>query len=168
MLTLLIRLVLAIGVVVLAFLAISNRTPAAEPPPATAAPVVAAAAPAVPTPMPLPTATTIPFVEHIISRVARNTQEPYPTSTPLPQNIGVVSIVDFGYLPDVVRIQVGQSVSWTNDGQDLHDVTADTDGWYSGAIEPTTSFAHTFGYAGTFNYRCSIHLDMTGTVIVQS
>jgi plastocyanin len=104
-------------------------------------------------------------VERIVSRIARDTPAPYPTSTPLPRDIGVVNIVDFGYMPSVIRIHVGQTVVWQNGGRELHDVTGNDD-WHSGPIDPSTEYRHTFGFEGTFNYRCSVHPDMLGSVVV--
>lgn len=166
MVTWLIRGLLGVAIMVLVVLALGSQTvaPAAEP---TLAPVpTTVVAIATPVPTPRPTATTAPFVERIISRVSRETQVPYPTNTPLPANLGVVSVVDFGYLPSVIRIHVGQDVVWQNGGRELHDVTGEDD-WHSGPIEPSTEYRRTFGFEGAFNYRCSVHPDMRGTVIVQ-
>lgn len=147
--TWLIRGVLATGVVILVFAALGSR-PAAEPVPlATAQPV----------------ATGAPYVERVVSRVARETQLPFPTATPLPDGQIVVSIVDFAYMPSQVRIHVGQTVVWRNDGRDSHDVTG-TDDWHSGPIEAPATYRHTFGFAGAFSYRCSVHPDMQGTIVV--
>ena len=114
---------------------------------------------------PRPTATSEPVVERIISRIARETQAPYPTSTPVPAGFAFVSAVDFAYMPSVTRIHVGETVVWSNGGRELHDVTGDDD-WHSGPIEAPVQYRHTFGFEGTFTYRCSVHLDMHGVIIV--
>ena len=114
---------------------------------------------------PRPIATSEPVVERIISRIARETQAPYPTSTPVPAGLAFVNVVDFGYMPSVTRIHVGETVVWSNGGRENHDVTGDDD-WHSGPIEAPAAYRHTFGFEGTFNYRCSVHLDMHGTIIV--
>src|SRR5579859_4835976 len=162
--TWLIRGALALGALVLVFAALGSRSAAEGPPPTPTAMVVqVAAAPEPPAPAtPRPTATSEPVVEHIVSRIARETQLPYPTSTPVPAGLAFVDIVDFGYLPSVTRIHVGETVVWSNGGRENHDVTGEDD-WYSGPIEPPMEYHHTFGFAGTFNYRCSVHLDMHGT-----
>jgi plastocyanin len=164
----LIRAALGLGMVLLLVAALGGHRGADEPQPA-ATPVVieAQAAPTTVALVPRPTSTTQPFVERIISRISRDTPAPYPTSTPPPANTAFVNIVDFGYLPGVTRIRAGQTVVWTNGGRELHDVTGDDD-WHSGPIEPPMDFRHTFGFAGTFNYSCTVHRDMHGTVIVSS
>jgi plastocyanin len=149
--TWLIRGVLAVGAGVLLVAALGSR-PAAAPPPPTP-------------PTPVPTATSEPYVERIVSRIARETPAPYPTATPVPDGVTIVSIVDFGYMPSQVRIHAGQTVAWRNDGRESHDVTG-TDDWHSGPIEAPVTYRHTFGFTGTFSYRCSVHLDMQGTIVV--
>jgi plastocyanin len=167
MLTWVVRALLALGVLVLGALALGSRTPdetVATTATLTPSPVIQAA-PAPPQPTIRPTATAEKFVERIISRIARDTPAPYPTSTPMPDGLVLVNAVDFGYMPSVTRIHVGQTVIWQNGGRELHDVTGDDD-WHSGPIEGRYEYRHTFGFAGSFNYRCSVHPDMRGTVIV--
>ena len=107
---------------------------------------------------PRPTQTPQP----ITSIILRETLAPFPTATPGPSN--QVSVVDFSYMPGTVRINAGQSVFWRNDGTEQHDVTGAD--WHSGPLDPGYTYRLTFGLAGTYAYRCSIHLDMTGSVIV--
>ena len=166
----LIRGVLAVGILIVGLLALASRPPDSPPPTAAGAqpsPTPAGVPPS-PTPagVPLsaPTPTAEPFVQRVVSRVARETQAPFPTSTPLPSGAALVSIVDFGYMPGTIRVHPGQTVVWRNDGREEHDVTGDD--WHSGPMEPTIEYRQTFGTVGTFTYRCSIHTDMTGIIIV--
>jgi plastocyanin len=96
--------------------------------------------------------------------VSRAAPEPIPTRTPTSADQPSVSIVDFAYMPQDLRIRVGQTVTWTNDGRELHDVTGDD--WYSGPIEPTRQYRHTFGFAGRFEFRCTVWRDMHASIIV--
>src|SRR5919199_5888689 len=135
MLPWLIRGVLAVGLLVVAVAALGSRSPAQQ-----------AAAPPAPTPAVAPappTPTVEPFVQRVVSRVARETPAPFPTSTPLPNGTALVSIVDFGYIPGPNRIHAGQTVVWRNDGREEHDVTGDD--WHSGPMEPTIEYRQTFG-----------------------
>ena len=146
----------------LVFAALGNR-PAAETPQPTSTAMVVQVVAADPTPR--PTFTSEAVVERIVSRIARETQAPYPTSTPVPAGFAFVSAVDFGYMPSVTRIHVGETVVWSNGGRELHDVTGDDD-WHSGPIEGPTEYRHTFGFEGTFSYHCSVHPDMHGVISV--
>jgi plastocyanin len=156
MLPWLIRGVLAVGILVVAVVALGSR-PAAQQAAAPPAPTAAVA-------LAPPTPTAESFVQRVVSRVARETPAPFPTSTPLPNGAALVSIVDFGYMPGSLRIRAGQTVVWRNDGREVHDVTGDD--WHSGPLEPTIDYRQTFGTPGTIRYRCTIHPDMVGTIIV--
>jgi plastocyanin len=160
----LVRGALACGAIVVLLAALGSRS-AAEPPQPTATAIIVQVDPVAPLPAPLAPATSGPYVERIVSHVARETPAPYPTATAVPDGQTVVSIVDFGYMPSQVRIHVGQTVAWRNDGRESHDVTG-VDDWHSGPIEAPVTYRHTFGFAGTFTYRCSVHLDMRGTIVV--
>jgi plastocyanin len=153
------RGILLLGIVSLALVALVGARP--QPTPLVEAPATVA-----PTPPPLPTFTPQPTQtpRPITSIIVRQTQEPYPTATPVPSGLASVSIVDFSYMPTNIRIRAGQSVLWRNDGTEQHDVTGSD--WHSGPLDPGYTYRLTFGIAGTYAYRCSIHLDMTGTVFV--
>src|SRR5437867_7831541 len=79
-----------------------------------------------------------------------------------------VSMVDFSFGPSTLTINVGDSVTWTNDATDPHTSTSDTGLWDSGSVDPGQSFTHTFSSAGTFAYHCTFHqsLGMVGTIVV--
>ena len=158
----LIRGVLAVGILIIGLLALASRPADSPTPTAAGAPPLSTPAGVPPT---APTPTAEPFVQRDVSRVARETQAPFPTSTPLPNGAALVSIVDFGYMPGTIRVHPGQTVVWRNDGREEHDVTGDD--WHSGPMEPTIEYRQTFGTVGTFTYRCSIHTDMTGIIVIQ-
>ena len=81
-----------------------------------------------------------------------------------------VSAIDNIYDPDVVRIQPGQSIEWTNDGRSPHTVTADDGSWDSGNMDPGAEFTHTFDQPGIYSFYCRYHgspgVGMAGTVVV--
>jgi hypothetical protein len=65
---------------------------------------------------------------------------------------------------------VGGTVTWSNDGQSAHTVTANSGSFDSGNLDPGQSFSHTFTQPGTFAYYCQYHrsLGQKGTVTVQA
>lgn len=77
-------------------------------------------------------------------------------------------IEDFSFTPDPIEIVAGDSVTWTNRGQNTHTVTADDGSFDSGNIEAGATFEQPFDEAGEFTYHCNIHTSMTGTVTVTS
>jgi plastocyanin len=127
----------------------------ATPPPVEPTPV--------PTRVPLPTAPP----QMIISRVARQTPPPVPTSTP--QAEPGVAIVDNGYLPTQLTVHVGADVTWANDGSDGHDVSGTGPGgdWRSGPLAPSEYYQRSFELPGTYDYVCTMHPEMRGQIVVQ-
>lgn len=80
-----------------------------------------------------------------------------------------VEISNFAFQPATVTIQVGDTVTWTNLDGAAHTAT-DTgpQALFDGVMDNGESFSYTFTQAGTVNYFCSFHPEMTGTVIVQA
>ena len=88
-----------------------------------------------------------------------------PTPTPSATSSGKVTI---GYLfldPDSITVNVGDTVTWENKDYVPHTVTGA--GWDSGYLSLGQTYSRKFDTAGTYNYHCSIHSSMTGTVIVK-
>ncbi|HYP24640.1 MAG TPA: right-handed parallel beta-helix repeat-containing protein, partial [Actinomycetota bacterium] len=70
-----------------------------------------------------------------------------------------------------IRIEPGDTVTWTNAGRRTHDVTADSGTFVSGDLFPRARFSHTFAKEGTYYYHCSFHgkagkQGMWGVVVV--
>ncbi len=80
---------------------------------------------------------------------------------------------DTCYSPSKLTTLVGSNVTWLNDGGVIHTVTSGNllegpDGIFdSGIIMSGDTFSHTFSEAGHYQYYCTIHPWMTGTVIVR-
>jgi plastocyanin len=77
------------------------------------------------------------------------------------------TIKGFSFQPDVLKVKVGAKVTWTNDDTVAHTVTADTNSFASGNLQPGGSFSFTFTRPGTYAYHCSIHPSMHGSVVVR-
>lgn len=76
----------------------------------------------------------------------------------------VVIIKDFKFLPAVVTISKGDTVTWINQDSVIHDVTGSV--LSSGAMSQDATFKFTFNEAGTFDYICTHHPSMAGIVTV--
>jgi plastocyanin len=71
-----------------------------------------------------------------------------------------VSIGDNFYKPEDVKIRVGQSIKWRNDGAIPHTVTSDGDSkvkFDSGNLDPRGIYALKPATRGTLTYYCKIH-----------
>jgi hypothetical protein len=77
-----------------------------------------------------------------------------------------VSIVDFNFAPSSTTVHVGDTVTWTNNGQAPHTATAKDGSFDTGTLQKGGTGSHTFSTAGSFAYYCSIHPFMKGTVTV--
>lgn len=84
-----------------------------------------------------------------------------------------VAIVDvprpqtkWGYAPGTRRVAPGTWVTWSNDGQDAHTVTALDGSFDSGDLDPSEGFSWYFDQPGTIQYVCALHPWMTGTIVV--
>jgi plastocyanin len=72
----------------------------------------------------------------------------------------------WGFAPGTDRIQPGTWVTWSNDGQDAHTVTAPDGSFDSGNLDPSEGYSWYFDQPGTFEYVCALHPWMKGKVIV--
>jgi plastocyanin len=76
-----------------------------------------------------------------------------------------IAAVDFAFEPDVAELTAGDTVTWTNDGETIHNVKGK--GFFSEAINPGDSYEHEFAKPGTYEYLCNLHPDtMQGTIEV--
>ena len=79
---------------------------------------------------------------------------------------GAVTIQNFAFNPASVTASVGSTVTWTNQDNTAHTVTADDGSFDSKNLANGKTFSQTFSKAGTFSYHCSIHSQMKATVVV--
>lgn len=75
-----------------------------------------------------------------------------------------VTVDAMKYTPRVLKVPAGATVTWNfTDGDTPHDVKGD--GFKSDVLR-SGSFTHTFATPGDYTYRCTLHPQMTGRVIV--
>ena len=77
-----------------------------------------------------------------------------------------VSMAGRAFSPATVTIAAGGSVTFHNDDDRAHTVTANDGAFDSGTIGEGGSWKWSFEQAGTFAYLCAIHPEMTGKVVV--
>jgi plastocyanin len=75
-----------------------------------------------------------------------------------------IGTVDNGFVPTSDTIKVGTTVTWTNRDIMVHNVLGT--GFNSGDIQPGASYSHLFNNVGSFDYHCTIHTTMQGTINV--
>jgi hypothetical protein len=60
-----------------------------------------------------------------------------------------ISIKDFAFDPKTISVNVGDTITWTNEGPSPHTVTADDGSFDAGNLDKGATFSHTFDKAGT-------------------
>ncbi|HET7223256.1 MAG TPA: cupredoxin domain-containing protein [Rhodanobacteraceae bacterium] len=79
-----------------------------------------------------------------------------------------VGIRDFQFQPRQIVVPVHARVTWTNHDEEPHIVTSVGDTFHSSpALDTNDHYSATFDKPGTYTYFCSIHPQMTGTIVVR-
>ncbi|MCA9812658.1 MAG: cupredoxin domain-containing protein [Nitrosarchaeum sp.] len=79
--------------------------------------------------------------------------------------------IDHCYVPSIITINKGESVTWKNEDSAFHSVTSGfydepTELFDSGYLDPYQTFSFMFEASGTYDYYCTLHPWMAGQVIV--
>ncbi len=78
-----------------------------------------------------------------------------------------VKIDNFTFVPQRVTIKPGATVTWVNDDDIPHAIAATGKAFRSKVLDTDDKYSFTFTTAGTFEYFCSLHPHMTGTIVVE-
>lgn len=87
------------------------------------------------------------------------------TGPPSEPEGNTVIIEDYAFQPAEITIQSGESVTWINKDSVKHTATGGS--FDSGLFGKDESFQQTFDATGTYDYICTPHPYMKGTVIVE-
>jgi YVTN family beta-propeller protein len=79
-----------------------------------------------------------------------------------------VTIASFAFHAQAVTIKAGDSVTWSNEDGPAHTVTFKDGSAGAKSLAPGATFSRTFEKPGTYEYFCSYHPYMTGSVVVQA
>lgn len=89
-----------------------------------------------------------------------------PAATSPAAGAGAVTIIDFAFQPATLTVKVGDTVTWTNQGDSSHTVKWSDGTPESDQLAKAATYTRTFDVAGSFAYVCGIHGEMTGTITV--
>lgn len=80
---------------------------------------------------------------------------------------------DKAYSPNPLEVKVGGGVTWSNDDSQIHTATSGSVGsadsgsvFDSSILSPGATFDFVFDNAGTYDYYCTLHPQMVGTINV--
>ncbi|MBI3639274.1 MAG: cupredoxin domain-containing protein [Thaumarchaeota archaeon] len=95
------------------------------------------------------------------------------TATLAPNTVNVLGVESPFFTPNSININTGTTLTFVNTDGNVHTVTSvkagtqNPDGIFdSNMIKPGQTFSYKFDKAGTYEYICTIHPHMHGTVIV--
>ena len=78
-----------------------------------------------------------------------------------------VEIDNFAFSPARITVKAGTAVAWLNADDTPHTVASSSKLFKSKALDTDDSFSFTFTTPGMYEYFCSLHPYMTGTVVVE-
>ena len=78
-----------------------------------------------------------------------------------------VTIDNFTFNPPALTIKPGATVTWINQDDIPHTVASTTRAFRSKALDTDDRFSFTFATPGVYEYFCSLHPHMKGTIVVE-
>jgi plastocyanin len=88
------------------------------------------------------------------------------TSAPLSGHVKI-DISNFMYSPAVLEVEVGSTITITNEDETEHTATSNTEGVFdTGTLKKGQSTSFKVNKVGSFSYHCSFHAFMHGTIEV--
>ena len=88
-------------------------------------------------------------------------------ATPAAGSPAEIEIRNFQFVPAVVEIAAGATVTWTNDDEEIHTISSRDGSFSSPGIDGEQRFSFRFEKPGTYEYGCALHPQMKGTVVVR-
>jgi plastocyanin len=78
-----------------------------------------------------------------------------------------VTIDNFTFNPPALTVRPGATVTWINQDDIPHTIASTTRTFRSKALDTDDRFSFTFATPGVYEYFCSLHPHMKGTIIVR-
>ncbi len=93
-------------------------------------------------------------------------------STPVASGSGGVTVKSFTFKPSPISVRAGETMTWTNEDDILHEPTAGVPGQPSNAFNAVSldgkgsTGSATIATAGSYPYFCAVHESMVGEITV--
>jgi plastocyanin len=79
-----------------------------------------------------------------------------------------IEIKDFAFNPQTITVKSGDKITWINKDEEPHTVVSVGKKFQrSSGLDTDQEFSIIAGAPGTYEYFCSVHPKMTGTIIVK-
>src|SRR5258705_102861 len=79
-----------------------------------------------------------------------------------------VMIDNFTFNPQRVTVRAGTTITWYNEDDIPHTVASSAKLFKSKTLDTEDKFSFTFATPGVYEYFCSLHPHMTGTIVVEA
>jgi plastocyanin len=77
-----------------------------------------------------------------------------------------ILIQSFRFDPPTLSVPVGATVIWTNHDEEIHSLVSSPGGFSSPGLDSDEQFSYRFEQPGIYEYRCGLHPQMKGTIVV--
>lgn len=79
-----------------------------------------------------------------------------------------IEIKDFMFSPPTITVKSGETITWINRDEEPHTIVSVGKQFpKSSALDTDQEFSITVSAPGTYEYFCSVHPKMTGTIVVE-
>jgi plastocyanin len=79
-----------------------------------------------------------------------------------------IEIKDFMFNPPTITVKSGETITWINHDEEPHTVVSVGKKFQkSSALDTDQEYSIIAGVPGTYEYFCSVHPKMTGTIVVE-
>lgn len=79
-----------------------------------------------------------------------------------------IEIKDFAFNPPTITVKSGEKITWINHDDEPHTVVSVGKKFQkSSTLDTDQEFSITAGAPGNYEYFCSVHPKMTGTIVVE-
>ena len=109
----------------------------------------------------------LPFVVPFALPLALLVVPIYAQNAPVPVPMAV-GIDNFTFNPQKLTVKAGTTVTWKNMDDIPHAVVAVNKQFKSKTLDTDDAYSFTFTTPGSYEYFCSLHPHMTGTIVVEA
>ncbi len=110
-----------------------------------------------------------PLIAVIAALVAGSTIAASASTPPAPAANAAAPLVhihNFAFGPQTLTVRAGTIVTWVNDDEEPHTVTASDRSYRSPILNTGGRVSHRYDTPGQYAYFCSLHPHMTGRIVV--
>jgi plastocyanin len=109
------------------------------------------------------------FADPRVAELERVGVRPEPAPSARAASAGTMTVVirDFLFTPKELQVSAGTTVTFANHDEEAHELVGDDKSFDSGAIDPHSSWRHTFSTPGRYKLHCDYHPYMVSVVVVK-